>query len=88
MPGRTNLGKHEAPWSQRQGASSTPIDGLVLGPGHSAAIYPPRSPWWSETQIRSGGESVVLVYEAAEQVAAADIPRAHTHRDLVVRQRW
>ena len=30
----------------------------------------------SETQMRSYGESVVLVYEAAEQIATADIPRS------------
>jgi hypothetical protein len=47
-------------------------------------------PWGSETQIRSRGEyasvSVVLVDQAAEKVASANIPRTQSHRDLVLRQ--
>ena len=43
-------------------------------------------PWGSETQIRSRGESVVLVDQAAKKVTSANIPRTHSHRDLVLRQ--
>ena len=50
----------------------------------------PEGPWGSETQIRSRGEyasvSVVLVDQAAEKVTSANIPRTHSHRDLVLRQ--
>jgi hypothetical protein len=46
-----------------------------------------RMAWGSETQVRSRGESVVLVDQAAEQVLPANVPRAHCHRNLVFRHR-
>src|SRR5665811_1977033 len=47
----------------------------------------PIAAWGSETQIRSRGESVVLVDQAAEQILSADVSRAHSHRGLVFRRR-
>ncbi|MEJ7695114.1 MAG: ATP-binding protein, partial [Candidatus Limnocylindrales bacterium] len=39
-----------------------------------------RCPWGSEIRIRSRGESVVLVDEAAEQVPSANVSGTYRHR--------
>ena len=46
---------------------------------HTTGAYPVGS----ETQIRSRGESVVLVDQAAEQVTSPNVSRAHRQRSLV-----
>ena len=59
-----------------------------LSSDRAADRVPDNFPRGSKTQIRSCGASVVLVDQAAEQIATADVWRTHTYRNLVFGHRW
>jgi hypothetical protein len=80
----------ENPQGVSRGVASSELDGQALTGGGAAipladdgATHQVRVAWGSETQIRSRGESVVLVDQAAKHVPSAHVWSAHRWRDPI-----
>lgn len=75
---------HLAPPPILLGFKPAQVDGRYCEAG---VIEERADAWGSNTQIRSCGESVLLVYEPTKQVATAHVRGTHRWRDAIFRHR-